>query len=271
CTCTACSADTVDIILGKARQIEVDDMADPVDIETSGSHVSCDEQLYPAFSQIRDRPVPCALGHIAMQGCSRVPLAVKLLSQRIRIFFRGRKDDGTRKLVVGKQMLQQSVLVLEIIGNVKPLLYDIKRNLSAGNLHTLGVAQHPARKFCGGGIHGGSEHHCLPSLRGCSGYLVNILAEPHVEHPVGLVKDQHLQTAEVDPPVFKMIYEPPWSCNNEIDRLGQEAKLLTVGHPAEDRAAAYLGKPAIRLDSFGDLVGKLSGWSQYENSRPLAP
>src|SRR6185369_8938559 len=47
CTCTACSADTVDIILGKARKIEVDDMADPVDIQTSCRHVRCDKQLYP--------------------------------------------------------------------------------------------------------------------------------------------------------------------------------------------------------------------------------
>src|SRR5690349_1916416 len=120
---------------------------------------------------------------------------------------------------------------------MKSLLDNVKRNLATGNLHTLRIAQHPACKYGSGGVHGSCEHQCLPSLRGCCSYLVDILAETHVEHPVSFVKDQHLQTAEVDPPVFKMIDKSPGGSNNEIYGLGQEAKLLAVGHPAENRAA----------------------------------
>src|SRR5690606_27730681 len=65
---TTGTADAVHVILGKFRQVVVDDVGDAVDVDAARSHVGRHQYLDVAVTQLGQRTVACALGHVAVQG-----------------------------------------------------------------------------------------------------------------------------------------------------------------------------------------------------------
>lgn len=71
------SADPVDIVLGRLRQVIIDDVGDPVDIETPCRHVRGNQNLEIAPAETAQDPVSDGLGFVTVKGVRRVPRIVQ--------------------------------------------------------------------------------------------------------------------------------------------------------------------------------------------------
>jgi hypothetical protein len=87
-------ADTVDIVLGKLRQIKVNDMAYAGYVKTAGCNIGRYQEPDLSPPQIGNGAITRTLVHVAVQGCYPVTLAVELLGEGIGIPLGGGKYDG---------------------------------------------------------------------------------------------------------------------------------------------------------------------------------
>src|SRR3546814_16341720 len=75
--------------------------------------------------------------------------------------------------------------------------------------------------------------------------FLEVLAEPHVEHLVGLVEHRDAQAFEVERDAFEMVAQPPRRADDDLYALVQRAALAARVHAAdagsECRAGPWLG------------------------------
>src|SRR5207237_553006 len=64
---TAGTADPVDVILGCAWQVEVEDVTDAVDVDSTCRHVGCHQNLDGAATKLVDGLVAGSLAHVAVK------------------------------------------------------------------------------------------------------------------------------------------------------------------------------------------------------------
>ncbi len=60
------AADAVDVILGEAGQVVVDDVADAGDVEPAGGHVGGHKEPDLPTAHVDDGAVACSLAHVAV-------------------------------------------------------------------------------------------------------------------------------------------------------------------------------------------------------------
>jgi hypothetical protein len=86
-------SDAVDVILPGAWKVEIDYMADAIDINATRGDICCHQESDLAFSHICDGTIAGSLGHVCVKGCSRVPLCGDSSGQTVGASFRSGKDD----------------------------------------------------------------------------------------------------------------------------------------------------------------------------------
>ena len=248
CSGAAGPADPVDIILGKFREVKIDDVADAGNIKPACGNISGHQQTDFPPAHVTDGPVTRPLIHIAMKRRNLMTLLEEFLGEGIGVPLGCGKDNCLGNTGIGNEMLQQPVLVTQVVGHMKPLLDVIQGGLFAGDRNPFRIVQQPLGKPGHGVIHGGGKHQCLSSGRRGCGNLVHIFGETHVQHPVGFIENQRLQTVEIDAPVFQVVDQPARSCNHDINILGEEAKLFPIGHAPQNSNAFHSHELAVGAD-----------------------
>lgn len=270
CPCPAGAADAVDIVLGEFRQVEVDDMADAGYIQAAGRHVGGHQKPYPSLLHGGDGPVAGILGHVAMEGRGGMSLIPELDGHILGVALGGGEDDRLVDVAIGDQVLKQPVFVGQVVGHMEALFDILMGRFGARDLDPLRFAQQPPCQARHGIVHGGREEEGLAVGGGSGGDPVHVIAEPHVEHPVGFVEDQHLKAGKVEAPPIQQVHEAPRRGYDQVHRSRKEPELFPIGHAAEDGAAAYPQELAVGADRVGHLVGQLPGGGQDEHSGTAA-
>jgi hypothetical protein len=91
--------------------------------------------------------------------------------------------------------------------------------------------------------------------------------EAHVEHPVGLVEDEHLDVPELRRALLQVIDEAPRRGDDHLAPLLEGPDLLPHADAADDRGAAHVTPPAEPLQLLGDLQGELARRREDERAR----
>ena len=121
---TAGTADPVDVVFSRARQVEVDHVGDRLDIDPSGRDVGGDEDADFPFAQAGDGFRPLPLVHVAVESRCVVPFFAQHFHQCIGLVFGGCEDDGLFDRFVTEQMVEQTFFVLQVV-DVKQTLFDV--------------------------------------------------------------------------------------------------------------------------------------------------
>ena len=127
----ACSSDPVDIVFGRLWQVIIDDMGDPVDVETPGRHVCCDQNLEVSSAEAAQNPVSDRLGLVSVESVRRIAGIVECDGQIFRTSFCPGKDDDLSGF--GFPFIQdflEKAKFLRTMGNGNPFLMDMVRTLS---------------------------------------------------------------------------------------------------------------------------------------------
>ena len=102
--------------------------------------------------------------------------------------------------------------------------------------------------------------------RTSAGSVADVMNEPHVEHPIGLVEDEILDRLDLDEPLPDEIEEPPRRRHEDVDATGHGAGLRVLVDAAVDHRALEMGVAAVGFEAVVDLPGELA--RRRENEDP---
>src|SRR5690606_33527798 len=137
------AADAVHIVLGEARQLEVDHVRDARDIDAARRHVGGDEDLALAPPQALEGPVAVALPQVAVQGLGREALPVQETGELLGMSLRRGEHDRLAEAGVAQAGLQQAVAVAGIVDVDDVVLDRGSLGLGALDRQPLRLTQQP--------------------------------------------------------------------------------------------------------------------------------
>ena len=94
-------------------------------------------------------------------------------------------------------------------------------------------------------------------FRGVRKDAFHIFLETHVEHFVGLVKDEEPQLGNVEGTLLQVVDDPPRGAHNDLGAAAQPGKLNAVGLATIDRQDGNIAVEVVdkNLEGVGNLEG----------------
>ncbi len=265
------AADAVHVVLGIERQVEVEHVRHPIDMQAARGHVGGHQQFQLAGLELLQQRLALLLRHVAGQHADAVAGALQrarhALDERLGVD----EHHGACALAARQQADQQRDLLL--VGRVIQLLPHLGRGDELGLddellrlVHVLvGQFQHAVRE-------GGREQQRLPG--GALGHApqqeTDVLDEAQVEHAVGFVQHAHLAGVQADHLVLlDVVDQPAGRGDDDVHALLQQFALLVVVHAAIDQgeAQAQVGAELHRV--LVDLDGQFARGRQDQRARIL--
>ena len=250
-------AAAVEVGLGVAGVVEVDDQRDVVDVDPAGGDVGGDDGLGRAGGEPGQVALADPLAEAAVQVDRLDALVGQCLGQRDRAVAGAGEHDGA---AVGLDQTDQGGdLVTETRHGERVVGH---RGDGAGvgvELVGAGVAQVGADQRVDVTVEGGAEQHALAAAGGQPHQLVDGRVETEVAEVVGLVEDGDLDVVEEDVAVLEQVLQPTGRGDDEIGLLPELPGLLLVRRAAVDGGQLEADGRGERLDRGGDLVGQLAG------------
>ena len=114
-------------------------------------------------------------------------------------------------------------------------------------------------------VHGGAEEAGLLVLGDPVQDLVDVLDESHVQHPVGLVEDHHVDVLQLQCAPFQVVNDPAGGSHDDVDAVLELPDLAVDLLSAIDGTDPDAGVPADLGEVSGDLYGELPGGGQHES------
>ena len=99
----------------------------------------------------------------------------------------------------------------------------------------------------------------------------HVVDEAHVEHPVGLVEDEHLEPLEADVALAHQVEQPAGRGDEDVDAARHRLDLRVLADAAEDHRAPERQVAAIGREARRDLRGELAGRGQHQDPAGLGP
>ena len=231
---TSGAADAVRVVLGVVRQVEIKHDLEVVHIEPAGGDVGGDEELEAVPLEFFHRLVALHLGQVAVQSVDGIAARVQVFVELVDHDLGAAKNDAVAKIVQVDQPRQH--LELRATVHLVINLVDLRRvggvrfdpdpgRIAAVTLdHVLDQARHRRR-----------EEQQLALLRHGLEDVFDVVAETHVEHPIGLVEDHHFEVVELQRATLHVVHDPAGRADDDLRPGVQRAELPLVTLPAVDR------------------------------------
>ena len=260
------AADAVDVVLRHVRQVEVHDVADLGDVDAARGDVGRDEDAVGAVLEPVERHPALRLRAVGVDAGDLVAGAPDPLPDAVRAPLRAGEDERRRVVAVEEREQQGELLLL--LGEEDLLLGargggPAARHLDPDRVHEVG-----AREVRDLAAHRRGEEQRLPLLRDAREDPVELGLEPHVEHAVGLVEDEHLDRRRA------------WPCPAAGDRRAGPGVAMTTSArrrsasicaamptPPMITAPRTLRRAAEPLELLADLEGELARRREHERAR----
>ena len=234
------TADAMHVVFRLARRVEVDHMADTGDIDAARGDVGSNQHTGAAVTQTFERAVALPLVHVAVQRMGSKTVFAQQAGQIIGAAFGRRKHQRLLNVGVAQDRIEQFIFVRHVVGKHETLLDVGFRLRGRSNLDALGIAGDLARHRPDHAVERRREQQGLASRRRLRNDRLDVFNETHVEHAVGFVKDQHFETAEIDPPALHVIHQAARRGDHHINRTLQSFQLRRVGHATDQAGDAEL-------------------------------
>ena len=268
---TAGAAGAVHVGLGVGRDVVVDDVADPVDVEAAGRHVGRDQDVELAVAKLADGPLALGLHDVAVDGGRREPPGAQLLGQRLGLVLGADEDDHPLE-VLHLEDAREGVDLLRV-GHHQVAVRDVgsrRRLVLDGDLD--GIAEVLLRDPPDLGRHGGREQRDVLVGGRVGQDRLDVVGEAHVQHLVGLVEDQEPQLGQVESALLQVVHDPAGRADDDVHASAQGAELHAVRLAAVDRQhvhARHVG--GVPLERLAHLERQLARRREDQRLRLLLP
>ena len=118
----SCPSYPVDIVFWVHGKVEIDDMADCLNVKTSGSHVGCNHNLHFSGAHLPHSPRALALVHIAVEGGGFMADLPEFFYKIVGMMLCRNEDKGLMDRWVSEKVFEEGMFVGEIVDAVKSLI-----------------------------------------------------------------------------------------------------------------------------------------------------
>ncbi len=184
------------VVLGHVGQVEVDDVADAVDVDAAGDDVGGDEHAVTALLEAVERLLALRLRAVAVDRRTRDAALVQNAGNAVRAVLGPGEDQDPLQAVVLDQAHQQVHLLLTA-DRVDGLLDGLDRLRGGSHINGHRLVQGVTRDPHDLRRHGRREQQVLTPLGEQVHDALHVGPEAHVEHAVGLVEHQDLDVREI--------------------------------------------------------------------------
>ena len=257
---TGRTADTVDVVLGVAGHVEVDDHRDVVDVDAAGDDVGGDDDVELAALELEHHLVALGLVEVGVHLAAVDLHALQRGSDLLHLLLGTGEDDDAVE-VAGLEDVLEDRHLLRLVADVG-LLLDLLGGLAHGELHLDGILEQCLGQVLDLVGHRCREHDGLDVLRQLAGDGEDVLGEAHVEHAVGLVEDEEAHAREIDVAQRHVGDEAAGGGDDHVGTEGEALELLVV---AVAVVAAIDGHARHAVEMVGealhglvDLLGQLA-------------
>jgi len=260
------SADSVDVIVAAGGDVVVDDVADPGDIEPARGDVGGHEDRIFAVAEPIERLVALGLCPVAVYGLCFEPGFAECSCDGVGPVFGSEENEGGRDVFLFEKLLEEFQFAL-LVDGVEALADGVDGFCDGAHVDAPWLVEHIGAEPCDVVAERCGEHEGLPLF----GELVNDPAdvgqESHVEHPVGLIEDEHLEVVELEAPAH-VVEEPAGRGDDDASSFFECARLRF-----EPGAAVYAhARDAQRFaDLFDNGVHLLGEFARGRQDEGLVP
>ena len=190
----SCAANAVHVVIGHMREIEVDHVADVVDVDAPGGDIGRDERVDGSRSEPMEGPRARGLALVGVNRSHAASGLLEVLHELVGPRLRAREDERLPHVFSLQQRLEEVLLAVR-----HHWVYDLP-NLADRGRPTRDLDHHwfPRRTFnerLDLVWHRGREKEVLALGWEGTEYPADVGEKAHVEHPVGLIEDHHLDAA----------------------------------------------------------------------------
>ena len=255
----------MDVVFGIVGKLQIDDEVDVVHVEAAGGDIGGAKDFHSAAAEVPHHALAHRLIDVAMQAISGITTRHEGVGGVIDGTFGVGEDDGeTRGLDVddaaehlGLGAAMHLVVALLDGRNRERLLLDG----DGGS-----IARVIFDEAADARLEGGAEENGLALLWHGSHEAVDVVAEAHVEHLIGFVKDEGLETVELDQAALHEVKNAPWGADDDLGAALQGADLAVIRRTAIDWCGAHAFLELGQLVNLSaDLHGQLTGGAEDES------
>ena len=261
------TADAVHVLVAGARHVEVDHQVEVVDIQAAGGHIGGHQHLAAALAEAVDGQLAVLLVLLAVQHEGLVVQGHQVAVETVDLGAGVAEDHRLAVRLVGQQPLHQALLVRRIVGRDDLLDGGRAELVDAVELQMQRLAQHLGDHLAQYlAAAGGGEQQGLLAVGAFVGDALDVLGEAQIEHAVGLVQHQHLDTIELEAAGVEVLHQPAGGGDQQVGLLAQQRGLLLEVLTAGDQASLDEGVLGEALDLLEDLLGQLAGRQQDQRT-----
>ena len=213
------------------RNIIIDDVTHPGNIETAGSDIGCNHDLiFPALKSLQSLD-PFSLRPVGMQDRNRMLRHFQLMCDPIGAMFGAAKNQRAVEIRSFKQCHQQIELLLGgyWINRVRD---GFGGQTTRSDLNGLGLAQDRRSEPLDFRRQGGGKEQGLAIERDVLHDPTDVGQKPHVEHAIDFVQHQDIDVAKMERALLEVIEQSAGCRNQDIDTFFQILSLFAVAHAA---------------------------------------
>ena len=198
------ATNAMDVDLGLVGQVEVEHVGDVFHVNAATGDVGRHENEHVAVAKRFQRPRPCGLTLVAVNGIGRDADLAQLLGKAVRTVLGSGEHDATGDHLAFEQIDEQLTLV-GLLDEGHVLLDAVGGRRLRADVHLDRAVEHLVGQLADGLGHRRAEHQVLSLARDEAENTLHVLAEAHVKHAVGFVEHEMLDLAEINMALFVQI------------------------------------------------------------------
>ena len=239
----------------RRRDVEVDDVRDPLDIESPRGDVGRDQDIGFAVAETPQHAIALFLGEPAVQGFRTVPACAERLGEFVD-FDAGAAEDDRRRLVFHIEHAREGRGFVAALHDVCAFAHArrlARRCFLVGDRDAHGIVQVALRDAENALRHRRGEECGLADRREFGEQRFEFVGEAHVEHLVGFVEDHRFDGVESQFSASGEIERASRRRDDDVDAALQRAQLLYDRLAAVDGQHAYVERTPVLVHGFRDL------------------
>ncbi len=224
---TTRAANAVDVVLGVVGEFQIDDEVDVVHVEAARGHVGGHEDFDVAAAEVPHHALPHRLIDVSMQAVGGVTSGHEGVGGVIDGTFRVGEDDGEARGFDVDHSAEHFELraALHFVVALLDGRYGQRLLL---NRDGGGVVRVVFNQPADARLKGGAEENRLAFFWHGGHQAVDVLGEAHVEHFVGFVKDERLESVELDQAALNEIENASRCADDDLGAALQRTNLPVV-------------------------------------------
>ena len=259
------AANAVDVVVGRARQVEVDDHRQGLDVQAARGDVGGHQHLHLLRLERIERAGASALAQVAMEGRGAQAQAGQLAGHQVGPVAAGHEHQ--HPVLPGRlhQVAQQQGAAVFV--HHDGALVDVgPRCHRTGQVHLMRLVQQAVGQRLHRGRQGGRAQHRLAPRRQQGQHPLQLVGKAQVQQAVGFVQHQRGHLVQVHGVVLHQVQQAAGGGHQDVGAAAQAHHLRVDRHPTHGHADLDQAGQVVRqlTQGLAHLHRQLAGGHQHQ-------